>query len=244
MKSASQLTPWGRLFHVDVALRSTSGNLAVSSAELQSHFAAGGTSFSDWHSLLRSRPILADGDFDQVVTSLVRALFGPSAAESATEAVRFARYGKEESASQWNVKRAPGGWLDIEFLASYLTLQSSDARAAVNQANSTVALLNALEATKQLADDDAQTLSANYRWLRQVDSALRLLAAEPRHDLPEDPVNLGKLALLLRCESGDELRQRTLDAMDDTRRRFERILGERAPADEESATVAEPNTAS
>jgi len=84
--------------------------------------------------------------------------------------------------------------------------------------------LAALAATGHLTTDDAQYFSESYRFLRRIESGLRLLNTSARHDLPEDSLELDKLALLLGQPNGATIRDRAIITLAENRRRFERIM--------------------
>ena len=68
--------------------------------------------------------------------------------------------------------------------------------------------LDAIEALNRvgvLSSDDAEFLKQQYRFLRSVESGLRLMNTTARHDLPEDKVQLQRLAYLLNEPGGSEL---------------------------------------
>ncbi len=50
-----------------------------------------------------------------------------------------------------------------------------------------------------LGDDDARHLDRSYRFLRSIESGLRLMNTAARHDLPDDELELEKLAFLIGC---------------------------------------------
>ncbi len=224
IKAASQLTPWGRLYNVEFPLRLSSGNLAHSLTGLQEHFEGGGASFADWRALCRARWIAGDVALgDQAVSSIktwIAQAAGPAIESSAIWQERSA---KQQSASPLNLKRAPGGSKDTEFLVAALQLRHASAAPEILVPGALEGL-GALHAAGILPTDHFEALTSNYRWLRRIDSALRLLGSEPRHDLPSDPIALKKLALLLRDVSPAELAERTAAVMQDNRQRMEQLL--------------------
>jgi glutamate-ammonia-ligase adenylyltransferase len=139
------------------------------------------------------------------------------------EEIYRARIALERGAAELNLKRASGGTLDIEFLAQMLQLQHAHASPAVLTPG-TQSALAALAAAGYLTADDAQYLSESYRFLRRIESGLRLLNTSARHDLPEDPLELDKLALLLGQPNGATIRDRSIITLAENRRRFERIM--------------------
>jgi glutamine synthetase adenylyltransferase len=73
----------------------------------------------------------------------------------------------------------------------------------------------------RLSQDDFEFFAAAYRLLRTVESRLRLLGAAARDQLPDDPVELAKLARQLGYASGEELVEDCRQVTAETRRRFE-----------------------
>jgi glutamate-ammonia-ligase adenylyltransferase len=69
----------------------------------------------------------------------------------------------------------------------------------------TLDAIAALRRPGLLAVDDAQQLDRSYRFLRSIESALRLMNTTARHDLPEDDLELQKLAFLIGCPNAQQL---------------------------------------
>ena len=69
----------------------------------------------------------------------------------------------------------------------------------------TLDALGALHRAGVLADEDALRLDQSYRFLRSIESALRLMNTAARHDLPSDELELDKLAFLIGCASARQL---------------------------------------
>jgi glutamate-ammonia-ligase adenylyltransferase len=136
-----------------------------------------------------------------------------------------ARHAQERGAAELNLKRARGGTLDIEWLAQLLQLRHAAQRPEV-LVPGTQAALAALLASGCLDRDDAQYFAESYRFLRRIESGLRLLNTAARHDLPESDRELDKLALLLGQPNGNTIRDRTIMTLAENRRRFERIMAE------------------
>ena len=105
----------------------------------------------------------------------------------------------EENASPQNLKRSPGGIVDVEFIAQMLQLQYAGQSPEVLQPG-TVEALTALQTAGHLDSEMAEFLCSSYRFLRSIEAGLRLMNTTARHDLPEDERELKKLAYLLRCQ--------------------------------------------
>jgi len=110
--------------------------------------------------------------------------------------------------------------LDVEFLVQSLQLEHAAANVAVLTANTQDALA-ALIAAGVLSRPMGEQLALSYRFLRRVESALRLLNTSARHDLPAEPQQLGQLALLLGHSNPIRLREECLSCMASDRVAFE-----------------------
>jgi len=129
----------------------------------------------------------------------------------------------ERDASPQNLKRAPGGTLDVEFLVQMLQLRDAAAARPEVLTTSTQAALVALGAAGILSAQMSAGLSESYRFLQRVESGLHLLGAVKRHELPIDHEALSRLALLLGHGNPERLRQQCLDYMAENRAAFEQL---------------------
>ncbi len=112
----------------------------------------------------------------------------------------------EETATRRNLKRGPGGTVDVEFAVQTLQMKHAADAPGVLQPGT----LDAIEALQQagcLAQDDCDYLSRSYRFLRSIEARLRLMNTVARHDLPSDETELGKLAYLLNYSGVEALLQ-------------------------------------
>ena len=66
----------------------------------------------------------------------------------------------------------------------------------------------------------AEKLAESYRFLRSVESGIRLMNTSARHDLPSDPAELKRLAYLLRQSSAAAMRQKCQDTAKENRKLF------------------------
>ena len=135
----------------------------------------------------------------------------------------------EKTAGAGDVKRGPGGIVDIEFLAQMLQLRYARRKPAVRQSN-TLAALEALAAEECLSHDDGEFFRDSYRLLRKIESRLRLMNSTARDQLPDDPTELAKLAHLLGYRKTDRLLAEFEQAMREIRRRFDRVFDEAGAA--------------
>jgi glutamate-ammonia-ligase adenylyltransferase len=122
-----------------------------------------------------------------------------------------------------NIKRGPGGIIDIEFLVEMLQLVHARKNSRLRTPNTLVAL-DELRVAGILTHDEHYLFDKGYRLLRLIEGRLRLMNATVRNRLPTDPVELAKLAHLTRFQSSEAL----IDAYETStlriRERFEAIF--------------------
>jgi glutamate-ammonia-ligase adenylyltransferase len=129
----------------------------------------------------------------------------------------------EEGAKATNLKRGPGGVVDIEFVVQMLQLVHGGANPKLRTPE-TLAGLVALRQAGHLQDDEVAFLEQAYRTLRAIEGRLRLLDAVARHDFPSEPDEQRKLAHLLGYEHPDALVNDVQSITSRTRNAFERIF--------------------
>lgn len=200
MRVFNTFTPQGRLYDMDSRLRPSgrSGPAAVSLDEFARYFAEDGPA-QVWErqALVKARVIVgskpAAARALQIVTG---ATYGRPWTRSDVAAIHAMRLRMEEGARATNLKRGPGGVVDIEFIAQVLQLLhgGEDPRLRTTE---TLAALVALHEAGHLDDRRFDGLARSYRTLRAIEGRLRLLDATARHDFPADPDERRKLAHLL-----------------------------------------------
>jgi glutamate-ammonia-ligase adenylyltransferase len=129
----------------------------------------------------------------------------------------------EESASPLNLKRAPGGTMDVEFIVQMLQLKHGCDLPQI-RVPGTVNALKALQAANLLSQDDAEFLSKSYRFQRSIEARIRLMDAAGRHEFPDDPRELAKLAYLLNYADPNQLEAELKATWQETRARFDRLF--------------------
>jgi glutamate-ammonia-ligase adenylyltransferase len=224
-KLVNQLGPFGRLYELDSRLRPTgkSGPFAVSLDELSRHFTEEDTKPRELQSLCNSRLCIGKARIRTKCQATVAAILGNVQwKDDLADEMRQRRAELETTASTRNLKRGPGGTLDVEFAVSMLQLKHARTEPGVI-ASGTINALNALEKHGFLDEADATALRAGYEFLRSVESRLRLMNATARHDLPENDLELKKLAFLLRYENSDALTEQCIAVTSDIRSQYDRL---------------------
>ena len=75
-----------------------------------------------------------------------------------------------------------------------------------------------------LSTDDYEFFDRGYRLLRTIEGRLRLMNSAARDNLPQDPVELDKLAHLLHYRDGDALLVDYANVSRQIRERFDRVF--------------------
>jgi len=226
IKTTSRSGPHGKLYEVDVRLRPTgrSGPLAVSLAEFARYFAEGGGQLWERQALCKARVVYGSDQAARSALSAVgKAAFDHPWRSSDADEIRRMRHRLEETTGAGDLKRGPGGIVDIEFLVQMLQLKHGRHDHKLRQPN-TVLALHALHSAGHLSAGDHELFRTSYRLLRTIESRLRLMNSTARDKLPEEPTELAKLAHLLRYADGEALMADYETATRRVRRRFDEIF--------------------
>lgn len=226
IKFVNRLGPHGRLYEMDARLRPTgkSGTLAVSLDGFSRYFQEGQGQLWERQALCRARPIYGDPAAQDEAARRVHQIINEPAWEPGfAEQIRQMRYRMEENATSRNLKRSPGGLVDIEFVAQMLQLRFAAVAPQILEPG-TIEALEQLSAAGHLAEPHANYLCESYRFLRSVEARLRLMNTTARHDLPEDARDLEKLAHLLGATSGQALTQQCQAYTQRNRELFEQLF--------------------
>jgi glutamate-ammonia-ligase adenylyltransferase len=117
-----------------------------------------------------------------------------------------------------------GGITDVEFLVQMLQLRHGAEHPEVV----TPHLLEALDRLKKagfLPQEDAHVLGEHYRFLRRLESRIRLVSPVARNRLPQEPTDLARIAHLMGFSSGQQLLAAYREVTADTRKRFNCYFG-------------------
>jgi glutamate-ammonia-ligase adenylyltransferase len=160
---------------------------------------------------------------EYAMQAVADAAFGPAWTPQFATEIRAMRLRLEEGASHLNLKRGPGGTVDIEFLVQMLQLKHGGEDASIRRPG-TLEALEALEAGGYLTGDDAEYFRRSYRFQRSVEARIRLMNSAGRHELPDNPKELAKLAYLLSYLDSSELVREAEHMFAENRTRFNRIF--------------------
>jgi glutamate-ammonia-ligase adenylyltransferase len=226
IKTTSRLGAYGRLYEIDARLRPTgrSGALATSLNEFDRYFAEGQGQLWERQALCKARVVVGSPRMAKAAkAAVVRSAFARTWKRRDADEIRRMRQRLEGTVGGGNLKRGPGGIVDIEFLVQMLQLKHGRRTASVRRPN-TLAALAAIHKAGHLATKDFEFFRSSYRFLRTLEGRLRLMSVTARDSLPKDATELAKLAHLLDCPSGDAVVADFEKFTSQTRERFERIF--------------------
>lgn len=229
LKQFNQFTPQGRLYEVDSRLRpgGRNGPLTVSLKAFAQYFSAGGPA-AVWErqALVKARVVLGNTDaVAQAEAIITAASYGYNwTAEDVVE-IQKMRLRMEEGAAVNNLKRGPGGVVDIEFLVQMLQLVHGS-RVPALQTPNTLMGLDALTAAGLLEPTVSSALQDAYDLLRSIEGRLRLLDVRLGHDFPKDVGERDKLAALLGKSNGDSLAAEVLATTKSVRVMFNQVFAD------------------
>ncbi|HEX4301580.1 MAG TPA: bifunctional [glutamine synthetase] adenylyltransferase/[glutamine synthetase]-adenylyl-L-tyrosine phosphorylase [Rhizomicrobium sp.] len=199
-------TAAGGLYEVDMRLRPTGnkGPVAVSLASFARYHAEESWTWERM-ALTRARVIAAPQDFANEIEAVIRTTL--TAKTERAKIVTDARDMRDKLAQQfpgknrWDLKFAPGGLVDIEFVAQTLQLCTASAHPEALDTN-TIASLRNLEAAGALSPADAQTLIAAADLEHALTQVLRIAldgTLDPAH------ATAGLKALLVRAANAKDI---------------------------------------
>ena len=227
MKVFNTFGPHGRLYEMDSRLRPSgrSGPAAVSLDDVARYFAEDGpAAIWERQALVKARVVIGSPAAAARAQRIVHAAAYErvwTAAEVAE--IRRMRHRMEEGARATNLKRGPGGVVDIEFVVQLLQLVHGGREPAVRTPE-TLAGLERLQAAGHLTAGEYTFLEQAYRTLRTIEGHLRLLDAPARHDFPSVQSEQRTLAHLLGYGSPEDLVAEVKSLTARTRQAFDAVF--------------------
>ena len=228
-KAIGKQTTQPKLYEIDSRLRPSgkSGSIAVHVVEFTRYFETGTGQLWERQALCKARPIAGNEVLgNKVMQQVQRILQLPSQGGPATirKDIWQMRLTMQRDCQHGNLKRGPGGSVDIEFAVQMLQLVHNSRHPEVMQPG-TLKAIEALCGSGLISNEDADFLSQQYRFLRSVESGLRLMNTTARHDLPDDKGQLERLAYLLNYSSGEFLAEKVRQCRESVRGRVAELFG-------------------
>ncbi len=189
------------------------------------YFTAGGGQLWERQALCKARVIYGSPRAAKAAMGAVaKAAFAHRWRRKDAAEIRQMRQRLEDAApAAGDLKRGPGGIVDIEFVVQMLQLKNARGNPSLRVPN-TLAALGELYRAGLLSVDNYELFDVSYRLLRTIEGRLRLMNSAARDQLPRDRVELAKLANLLHYAGSDGLLMDYDNATRQIRRRFERIF--------------------
>jgi glutamate-ammonia-ligase adenylyltransferase len=223
------LTAEGELYEVDMRLR-PSGNKGPVAVSLESFAKYQAEEAWTWErmALTRARFVAGPQALRTKVESAIHDALTKARdpAQTLKDAAEMrGRLDKDAGRVEvWNVKSAPGGLIDIEFVAQALMAAHAAAKPGVLRANTRDALL-ALQDEGVLPDDDCAALSAALTLYENLLHVLRLTVDEPFKPADASPSLKALIVRAAGIPSFEDVEPALAAAMADVRARFQRLVG-------------------
>ncbi len=187
--------------------------------------------------LVKARPVGGDLELGEEVASWIRDFIYsvPVDGEELRREIHRLRTRMEKELAEekdgfYNLKLGRGGLLDVDFITQYLQLREGRHAEAL-RVGPTLAGLEALRCQGVLAADDAATLIRGYRFLRRIESRLRIVRDRSAEHLPAAAEGLEVMARRLGyrqqtgCSAGDALLRDYREETEAVRQIYGRLLG-------------------
>jgi glutamate-ammonia-ligase adenylyltransferase len=223
-------TEEGLLYEVDLQLRpsGSKGPVAVRRSSFERYYAEEAWTW-ELLALTRARAVGGAGAFGAEIEALARTLLGRGRAPDkirADAAAMRARMDRDRPGrAPWDLKLAPGGLVDIEFIAQTLQVIAAAAGADAIRPNTADALA-ALAAAGALQPPDAQRLDEAWRLSSRLQHWLRIVTdGDAAQALAEHPRLGERLAAIGGAPDLAALETRVLDAQQAVRAAFVRLVG-------------------
>jgi glutamate-ammonia-ligase adenylyltransferase len=225
IKALNTSGPLGRLYEVDMRLRPTgkSGSLVLPLAEFRRYYLEAAHLW-ELQALTRSRVVHGDAEFGkEVMATVEEAVTGRPWRPCWAAEIGAMRRKLETSRDDRDLKRGPGGLMDVEFLVQLFQIKYG-ASIPYLRSPCTWKALAAAEAARRLTPEEAADLNQAYGFLSRVQSRLRIVHNRSLDRVPEEPEEIAKLARRLGFDDGPPFLAALELHQTRTRERFQAIL--------------------
>ena len=228
----SSMTRDGSLYRVDLRLRpdGRNGPTALGASAFLDYLAVRAVAW-EWLAYVKLRAAAGDMELGREVEKSARRTIHEAARKCAPDLLRAEtrrvreRLEQERAARKGrvatDVKYGAGGMLDVYFAMRYLQLR--DDVPDREEDRSTPATLALLRAAGSLSEEEYQTLSEAYAFLRTLDHHLRLVIGRSTRLPPLEHPALADIARQMSCASTHELTDKLAAHMRDIRAAYDRI---------------------
>jgi glutamate-ammonia-ligase adenylyltransferase len=237
IRALSSALEEGNLYQVDTRLRPSGkqGTLVTSWSAFREYHASAQT----WERqvLIKARAVGGEPDLGRTVEQWVQSFLyaSPASGDCLRHDIHRLRQRMEkelaaESGDFYNLKLGRGGLLDVDFIVQYIQLCHGHGAARL-RARSTLDVLDALTGAGLLDSGTASSLTQGYRFLRRIESRLRIVRDRSAEHLPRGAEGLEVMARRLGyrqqegLRAGDRLLADYREQTEIIRRIYGRILG-------------------
>ncbi len=144
--------------------------------------------------LIKARVVAGDKELAKKVMSAIESFVykQPFEQDSKSEISRLRKRMEvelaKETESKFNIKTGQGGLVDIDFIVQSLQLQHGSRLKKIRNTN-TIEALKSLFDAEVINPSEYKTLDLGYRFLRQLENAVRLIQDKATSDIHEDDFN-------------------------------------------------------
>lgn len=249
IKLLSQVTAQGVAYRVDTRLRpfGDAGALVGSLAAMEQYYQAHGREW-ERYAWIKARPVAGDLEGGRRLIGILRPFvyrryFDYGAFESMREMKELIDDQVERQESQADVKLGYGGIREIEFVAQVFQLIRGGQEPEL-QCTRLRPTLERLARAGHLDPDTAKRLDTHYVFLRRLENRLQMVDDRQTHELPEDTLELERIAAMMNLADGEALLRETETVRNEVHVLFERVFalpserGNRPASQTEQARLA------
>ncbi|MFW6169867.1 MAG: bifunctional [glutamate--ammonia ligase]-adenylyl-L-tyrosine phosphorylase/[glutamate--ammonia-ligase] adenylyltransferase [Planctomycetota bacterium] len=201
VKLLTESTIFGMSYRVDLRLRpdGDQGPVVRDYASALHYYDVSGRTW-ERQAFVKARPVAGDIDLgtsflEQLEPWIYRRyLSGADIAGIKALKRRIEHRAELEEGDERNLKTGEGGIRDIEFAIQFLQLLNGGDLQEIRTGNTLQAIMR-LEKVGCLTMQEGNILEENYRFLRKIEHRLQIMFDLQTHTLPDDDVELGRLAI-------------------------------------------------
>lgn len=241
IKALDQITQEGFVYRVDMRLRpfGDSGPLVFSFSALEDYYQEQGR---DWERYAMVKARIMGDQQDSYSEELKRMLrpfvFRRYIDFSVIQSLRnmkgmIAREVRRRGLSD-NIKLGAGGIREIEFITQVFQLIRGGREPSL-QGNSLLPTLQVIANLELLTQEQADSLSISYLYLRRLENLLQAIADQQTQTLPVDPLDQARLAMGMGSTSWESMLSQLGQHMASVREIFANLIGDDTPDVEEDS---------
>lgn len=188
LNALKERTRYGVLYDVDARLRPDGGKgvLAVGLGRLAEYYRNDAQAWERL-ALLKGRPVAGDPALRAAVQELTQTLvFERRFTPDELDNIAQVRGRVSDAAGPLDIKRAPGGLIEVEFTARLLQIYHAAEHPALRRGD-VLGALQTLTAEGLLSPDDGEALISAYTLFRRIENRMRMAEGSAASELPADP---------------------------------------------------------